>query len=637
MTPSSSRVATQYPMSRLRIGDHLVGKALLTREDVQHALQEQQRTGGRLGEILIGEGKLTAYRFHRELADQLGLPFVDVERDPSDERLLQVFERDTYLRLQAIPWRMDNGAVVIAATDPDQQALHIWAHSKYGGNYKLAVTSPYDVFWTVQRFFAQADDQDARELLWQQQPQLSARQLLATRSSRLLVAVLALAVLGAAFHPAGIMWALVALNVFFAATLTSKILFHVLGYKLDRAKRKDAWWLETQADMLDDLQLPIYTLLIPCYKEKAQTIAHIMDAVRKLDYPKAKLDVKFVVEADDNGTINNIKRLSPESYFEIIRVPFSLPRTKPKACNYALKFAKGQYVTIYDAEDRPEPYQLRKALLGFANADPEVICVQAKLNYYNRKENFLTRMFAIEYASWFHFMLPGLEKLRLPIPLGGTSNHFRTADLRNLMAWDPFNVTEDADLGVRLARRGYRTTVIDSITWEEAPIEMMQWMKQRARWIKGYMQTYMVHMRQPVKLVKQLGFRGTLGFAFFVGAPPLVFITMPLSLGLTVVSFAQHIVLPHWLYVLAAVNLVAGLASHWMIAVLAAMRDNWRDLLPHTVLFPLYWVLHCGASVRACWQLFTKPHHWDKTEHGISRYVVHTATRVNAALGQKTA
>ena len=183
-------------------------------------------------------------------------------------------------------------------------------------------------------------------------------------------------------------------------------------------------------------------------------------------------------------------------------VPPSHPQTKPKACNFALRFARGEYLVVYDAEDRPEPDQLRKVVATFRRSPPNTACLQCRLNYYNVNENWLTRMFTLDYALWFDQMLPGLERLGMPIPLGGTSNHFRIDVLRELHAWDPFNVTEDADLGIRLGQKGYRVGIVDSTTFEEASCRAGQWMRQRSRWMKGYMQTLLVHTRRPLHLIR---------------------------------------------------------------------------------------------------------------------------------------
>ena len=247
----------------------------------------------------------------------------------------------------------------------------------------------------------------------------------------------------------------------------------------------------------------------------------LAQALRKLDYPLGKLDIKLVLEADDHETIAVARTLGLEGVFEVIRVPPSQPQTKPKACNFALGFARGEYLVIYDAEDRPEPDQLRKVVATFARSPANTACLQCRLNYYNASENWLTRMFTLDYSLWFDQVLPGLERLGIPIPLGGTSNHFKIDVLRELHAWDPFNVTEDADLGIRLTQKGYRVGVVDSTTFEEASREAGNWIRQRSRWIKGYMQTFLVHTRRPLHLIRTTGLLGFLGFVFFIGGTVL--------------------------------------------------------------------------------------------------------------------
>jgi len=241
----------------------------------------------------------------------------------------------------------------------------------------------------------------------------------------------------------------------------------------------------------------------------------ITESLRNIDYPLSKLDIKLILEDDDEETIAAAKNLNLESMFEIIRVPVSLPKTKPKACNYALNFARGELVTIYDAEDKPERDQLKKAVIAFRKAPKNTAVIQARLNYFNANENWLTRMFTLEYSLWFDFYLPALEALKIPIPLGGTSNHFKLRILKDVNAWDPYNVTEDADLGVRLTQLNYRVGVVNSTTYEEATNRFGNWIRQRSRWIKGYMQTYLVHMRHPVRLYRSLGHVGFWGSSFY--------------------------------------------------------------------------------------------------------------------------
>lgn len=253
---------------------------------------------------------------------------------------------------------------------------------------------------------------------------------------------------------------------------------------------------------LAEAELPRYTVLVPMYKEKDVAKA-LLRAMRSLDYPQEKLEVIILLEEDDGDTIEQFRRLTLPKCVEVLIVPKDdrAPKGKPRACNHGLKKATGDYLVIFDAEDRPDPDQLKKAVAAFKHQPPEVICLQAKLNYFNPFQNLLTACFTIEYNTWYELFLPGLHVVHAPIPLGGTSNHFRAGALKSIGGWDPYNVTEDCDLGLRLWRMGFSTKVLDSTTWEEGNSRLGNWMRQRSRWIKGYMQTHIVHSRDPLQSI----------------------------------------------------------------------------------------------------------------------------------------
>jgi hypothetical protein len=241
-------------------------------------------------------------------------------------------------------------------------------------------------------------------------------------------------------------------------------------------------------DSISQRDLPIYTILVPLYRE-AVILPDLVAAISALNYPREKLDVKLILEPDDKATKAAVEAIRLDSGFEIIYAPLLGPRTKPKALRAAMPFVRGEYIVVYDAEDRPHPDQLRAAYARFLSGDAKLACVQAKLAIDNAYPSFLTAHFRAEYSGLFDVLLPALARLKLPLPLGGTSNHFRTSVLREVGAWDPHNVTEDADLGVRLARFGFTTGVVDSTTWEEAPARLGAWLPQRTRWMKGWLQT----------------------------------------------------------------------------------------------------------------------------------------------------
>jgi glycosyltransferase XagB len=368
-----------------------------------------------------------------------------------------------------------------------------------------------------------------------------------------------------------------------------------------------------------DDALPTYTIICALYHEAA-VARDLVAAIRALDYPREKLDVKFVLEADDGDTPSALAGLELGPSFEIITAPPIGPRTKPKALNVALPFARGAFTAVYDAEDRPEPDQLRRAVAAFMTDDRRLACVQASLTIDNTADNCLARMFTADYAGQFDAFLPGLTALRLPFALGGSSNHFRTTVLRNVGGWDPFNVTEDADLGIRLFRLGYRSAVLASATYEEAPARFASWLRQRTRWYKGWMQTWFVHMRRPHRLWRELGPFGAAAFQLFLAANVLAALIHPAFMAaLGYALFAQP--KPWTSAAMSAPPIFAAalLSGYVSTVVLGVIGLNRRGLLRHAwvlVLTPPYWLLLSLAAWRAVFQLLLDPQRWEKTEHG---------------------
>ena len=373
--------------------------------------------------------------------------------------------------------------------------------------------------------------------------------------------------------------------------------------------------------LLGDAELPIYTILIPL-RDEAQMVPLLKRAMTAIDYPSHRLDIKFVVEAKSPETVEAVERILDDPRFRLVVVPPGSPHTKPKAINYALPLARGEYLVVYDAEDAPAPDQLRLAASLFA-ADPDLACLQAELVPENAHENALTALFAGEYAGLFGRLLPALVRWRLPVPLGGTSNHFRTAILRDIGGWDAFNVTEDADLGVRLARRGLRAEAFASPTYEEAPVSLKAWLAQRTRWMKGWMQTYVVHNRAPGLLLKEIGWRGFIGFQVLVGG----MIVSSLLHTMFMASLLFHLLtegvvglIPSdaldWFSVLI---LATGYGGAFAIVVSGLLHQKAAHLIPIQLLLPFYWILHSWAAVLAAIELITHPIHWAKTTHGVTR------------------
>jgi len=290
--------------------------------------------------------------------------------------------------------------------------------------------------------------------------------------------------------------------------------------------------------------------------------------------------------------------------------------------NFALPFCKGEIIGVYDAEDKPDSAQLTLVARYLMAAPPEVACVQGFLDFYNPRQNWISRCFTIEYSSWFRVLLRGVQYLNMPIPLGGTTVFFRTEVLKKLGAWDAHNVTEDADLGMRLARQGYRCEMIPSTTREEANCHARAWVKQRSRWLKGYMITWAVHMRAPAQLWRDLGPVGFLGFQIlFLGgtaaylAAPLMWVLWLSFLGVPLGIFDM---LSHEIWAVFLTSLLLGKVVTLGVAARALTTKDKRSLLPWVLTLPIYWVLGAAAAVKASYELFTNPFYWDKTRHGLS-------------------
>ena len=280
------------------------------------------------------------------------------------------------------------------------------------------------------------------------------------------------------------------INIAYLFTDLIKILLFLIGI----CTNNTANYYKKDTLKLKDDELPIYTILLPVRNEKDFVLQNLLKSIYNLKYPQDKLDIKLIVDNDDINTIEIAKKLLEKFNFDLIIVPEYKVKSKPMSLNYALKFAKGKFLTIYDAEDRPEKYQLRKAIEKFNKLDENTVCLQASLNFYNKHENILSYYFSIEYSMWFDYTLNSINKFATFFPLGGTSNHFRTEKLIEVGGWDGYNMTEDAELGVRLAKANYKISTFDSITEEECPTTIISWLKQRSRWLKGFAQTFCEHL-----------------------------------------------------------------------------------------------------------------------------------------------
>jgi cellulose synthase/poly-beta-1,6-N-acetylglucosamine synthase-like glycosyltransferase len=613
------------------LGDLLVGRRVITLPQLDAATALAEEWNVRLGDALLSRNWMDPRLYYETYAQNFDLPFVDLIRDPPDPALLRASDAEFYANRLTMPWRRGDDHFYIATAEPGPETV-LFARGLWGADIEFVVVSKFDIVYSVQTLFAKSLSRRAVFELAEVDPQMSARTVFTTPQMIAAYAFVSAILFGLAVAPLDTLIGLnVAVSLFYLGNFVFKGI--LVSFGGGRSVEIDET-IAIEARSLSPEELPVFTVLVPMYREAAM-LPQLAQSLRNLDYPLGKLDIKIILEADDTDTIEAARGLGLEGVFEIIIVPHSEPQTKPKACNFALRFARGEYLVVYDAEDRPESDQLRKVVATFRRSPANTACLQCRLNYYNASENWLTRMFTLDYALWFDQVLPGLERLNMPIPLGGTSNHFRIDVLRELHAWDPFNVTEDADLGIRIAQKGYRVGVVDSTTYEEASCQTGQWLRQRSRWIKGYMQTLLVHTRRPIHLMRTAGFRSFFGFVFFVGGTVLAGLLNPVFwafyliwLGLSAASFDP--IFPQSLLFLCLFNLLAGNGAFTYLVMLAPIRRGWLELIPFSFTLFAYWVLISIAAYRALWQLLRNPYYWEKTEHGLSR---HTPARASAAGG----
>lgn len=583
------------------------------------ALARQPMSGQRLGDVLVATGAVSAEQIARALAEQWGLGFVDLARDPGDcAALIAGLDADTCLAHRLLPWRK-LGALVTYVTDNPAGAANGLAALGAGPMAFVGVVTPGaldDAFALAlgPRLVAHAATRVAAGV--------SVRTLGPARGivgALILAGAIALALGGDAVLGC----AVAGLLLVNGATTGLRLAALIASLRTPDAP---AQMPPDMVRLADRRPLPKITLLVPLFRE-AGMIGRVVAALEEIDYPRELMDVKLLLEAVDTETIAAARASALPGWIAVLVVPDGAPRTKPRAMNFALDFCRGEIVGILDAEDRACPQQLRKVAEHLRHAPLEVACVQCQLSYFNARENWITRCFHLEYGIWFEVLLRGFQRLGLPIPLGGTSLYFRRSALRALGGWDAHNVTEDADLGMRLARRGLRCAVLESVTMEEANCRAWPWIRQRSRWLKGYLLTWLSHMRNPLALWRDLGTVGFLGFnVLFLGAA-VSYLAMPLfwlSLALWAWSgqslWGDHV--PGWLLWPLAVSLAGGQAIMLGCAWLAMRRRGAVDLMWWVPVLPVYWTLGALAAWKAVVELVTAPYYWDKTRHGISRFAV---------------
>ena len=603
----------------MRLGEMLIERGLLKPKDLEYALTLQEKSGEHLGHILLSLSLVKRQVLYEVLSEEWNLPYV-VLPESSDPSLPQFSLADA-IAFSAVIYDLDQGSFLLATSEEPTEKLHQRLAELFPQTrFRIYITTPWDIDRFIRNRYRTILLDNAIYGLFHQRRHLSAYTVL-TFPQYFSLFFLSFTILWMLYQNPVLMLMIingVATVAFFIAVLF-KFVLSVAGAKVE----KEIIITSKEIDNLRDKDLPLYTILVPVYHE-ASIVHQVVENVASLDYPHEKLEILVLIEEDDQETFDAACSANPPDYVHLVRIPDALPKTKPKACNVGLSFARGEYLVIYDAEDIPDKDQLKKTVLAFQKGPKNLVCVQAALNYFNWKENWLTRMFTLEYSYWFDYILPGLNHLKLPIPLGGTSNHFRTDRLLKLAGWDPFNVTEDADLGIRATALGYSVGIINSTTLEEANTHFGNWIRQRSRWIKGYMQTTLVYLRNPFKLVKDVGFKSALAFALFIGGSVAAFLAYIPTLILYIwwLLTGTHLfnsIFSTWMMYFGLFNLLIGNALGIYLSMLAVFKRGHYGLILFALLNPIYWILHSIAAYKALWQLFTKPFYWEKTTHGLTK------------------
>ena len=617
---------TEEPLLNSLLADHI-----LKDEDIDNIRELHRIENGWIGRVLLNYGFCSRLELYRHWASCLNRPFVDLIANPPDFSLFRDLDPSVMLDERWVPWRISDGkygkTLVVASANPDIRLLDT-AKEAFGiGRVAYLVTTDWDILQAVSTGAGKTVAHIAGEELAVNRPHLSASRG-PSWVQWLILAAAAVAMVGLMYWNrfVGLDVLLTILNIYFDASIATKLVFALTGSREVRKEEEKRLRKLIEGDgiirrRVADSDLPMYTVLVPCYRE-ANVIPQVLSNIEKLDYPRSKIQVLLLLEEDDIESIEAAKSTATPDYMRIVVVPDGKPRTKARACNVGLSLARGELLVIYDAEDRPEAAQLRDVVDRFDELGPEFVCLQARLNYFNSTQNFLTRMFTLEYSLWFDYLLLGVDKLGLPMPLGGTSNHFRVRALRELGGWDPYNVTEDADLGIRSMALGYKVGTIESTTWEEACPEVRAWIRQRTRWIKGYMMTTTVHTRSVRQLKKTTGWRGITSLILFIGGTPATFLINPIVLawglygvfGLPLPNF--HLVGP--ITALNTFSLIFGNSIMIALSIMAIRRRRQWSLVGYALLNPVYWLLHSFAAWRALVQLIRKPSEWEKTPHGLS-------------------
>ena len=571
------------------------------------ALADKSASQVRIADVLLSRGLIDRSDLYAGMGQLWSLSVIDPTESPADPRVLDMLGAEECLKTGLLPWRNLGGTTLILTPYPEERARHIDKLTQIFGPVAFALC-PYSQLETA--VLLMRGNTLAKEAETKVVADRSCRGWPNQEGKYLSGGLVFLAVL-AIFFPS---------HMYFAALILGVTgLVPVIGLKLLALASSLLADRVEPAPVPQIARLPTVSIIVALYHE-SHIATRLIRRLARLDYPRDLLDVILAVEMDDHITRNALAQTELPSWMRVVIVPRGKVKTKPRALNFALNMCRGSIVGVYDAEDAPEADQIRKVVQRFHERGPKVACLQGVLDFYNPTANWLARCFTLEYGGWFRVILPGLDRLGLPIPLGGTTLFFRRSVLQELGGWDAHNVTEDADLGIRLAQDGYRTELIQTTTYEEANCRVVPWVKQRSRWIKGYMMTYVVHMRRPRQTLANLGIRGFLAFqTLFLGSLVQTFLS-PILLSLLVVQYITQIgqttpILTSISSVLLPLAILSELTGMAILAI-GLKRSGQPISFGWIPTLSLYFPMAAAAAYKALWEAVMHPFYWDKTSHG---------------------
>lgn len=611
------------------IGSLLLEEGKIASDDLKHALRLQERVDAPLGDIMISEGLVQKKDVLSALARQARTQGADLDNAPPTADMAERLPCWLCLRYGTVPWKEDARFLYVATSRLQNFIGLRTALGSDAARLFPVIADEAQIKAHQSRLYGKELAEAAEQRVPEQQ---SCRTWKAAKPTRTRVAVGVLTALIIAFwvFPIAVMtvtaiWAVLTL-VMVTCLKAATLILH-LGSPIPKRRRT-----RRQADF----RIPRVSIMVPLLKE-TEIAEALITRLTQLTYPKSLLEVVLVLEESDQMTRDTIARTTLPDWMSVIEVPETGQlTTKPRALNYALDFCGGAVIGVWDAEDWPEPDQIEQVVSRFHTAPEDVVCLQGTLDYYNSRSTWVSRWFTIEYAMWWRIVMPGIARLGLAVPLGGTTLFFKRHILEELGGWDAHNVTEDADLGVRLARHGYKTELLPTVTREEATSRPWAWVRQRSRWLKGFLVTYCVHMRQPARLVKDLGIWRFLGLQVIFLAAVSQFALAPVLWSFWLSLFG----------VSHPVGTALGTPALWacftifvsaeliglVLAVAAVWRPTHRHLLPWVPFMMFYFVLGALAAYKALWELVCVPFYWDKTQHGVTQQTDPTPKRPKTSL-----